>query len=77
MIWTVRDVVWHEHVFSPLVDEDDGGITGRFDAIEEADGRISVLDVERDTIVCECGTREEAIRAAEEAAKLWFPSAVI
>lgn len=73
MAWTARNVVWHEHVFSPLVDEDEGGIAGRFDAIEEANGKISVLDVENDTILCECGTHEEAINAAEMAANLWRP----
>ncbi len=73
MTWTVRDVVWHEHIFSPLADEDGDGIAGRFDAIEEANGKISVLDVENDAILCECRTRSDAVRAAKKAARIWQP----
>lgn len=70
----IRDVVWHEHIFSPLADLEGDGVEGRFDAIEERNGKISVLDVESDTILCECDTHEEAMNAAQEAANLWRPA---
>lgn len=70
----IRDVVWHEHIFSPLTDLEGDGVEGRFDAIEETNGKISVLDVGSDMILCEYSTRREAIDAARVAAKLWRPS---
>lgn len=62
---------WHEHIFSPLMDPDTDDIHGRFDAVEDETGRIFVLDVGRDEVVCWCRTREEAVAAATDAAAAW------
>lgn len=65
--------VWHEHIFSPLVDEDVSDIEGRFDAIEDHRGEIFVLDIGADRLVARCTSREEAVRVAQSAAAVWRP----
>lgn len=65
--------VWHEHVFSPLADQEAGHGDGRFDAIGDPAGEIFVLDIGADRLVARCASREEAVRVARSAAAAWRP----
>ena len=57
---------WHEHAFAETCADE---VMGRFDAGATDSGAIVVLDVGRGEIVRRCGSREEAVAAAREAAE--------
>ena len=62
--------VWHEHFFSPHCTDE---VHGRFDAVEDEDGTIYVLDVGSWTRVQVCASEAEACAEAKRMAEEWRP----
>lgn len=63
------NIIWHHHVFAKRCTNE---IHGRFDAIEDSDGKIYVLNVgTKKRAFNEFKSREEAIHYAELAAHIY------